>query len=103
MSPVIRRSSAGQANSTPNTSSGNAAPPQNGLGITVRPPITSSQLGISRSAPISQPMYQSGWAPFSDRYGWYGPHCQIGLIWTRPPSRNSTPATASNSPNERRA
>ena len=87
---MIRRSSAGHANSTPNTISGNSAPPQNGLGMTVRPAITSSKLGISRSAPISHPMYQSGCAPFSDRYGWYGPHCQIGLIWMRPPIRNRT-------------
>ena len=50
-----------------NTNSGKAAPPQSGLGMMVCPAITGSQLGIRRSAPISQPMYQSGWAPFSDR------------------------------------
>ena len=30
-------------------------------------PIASSQFGISRKAPINHPMYQSGWAPFSER------------------------------------
>ena len=64
---MILRSSAGHANITANTTSGNSAPPQNGLGMIVWLPIAGSKFGISRSAPISQPMYQSGWAPFSDR------------------------------------
>ena len=97
-SPVNRRSSAGPQNITPKTTSGKSAPPQNGLGISVWLPIAGSKLGISRSAPISQPMYQSGCAPFSDRYGWYGPHCQIGLIWISPPMRNRTAATAEQQP-----
>ena len=57
-----------------------------------------SKLGIRRNAPISQPRYQSGCAPFVPEATWYGPHCQIGLIWTSPPSRKRTPATASASP-----
>ena len=64
-----RRSIAGHANITPNTTSGKSAPPQKGFGTIVWLPIAGSQLGIRRSAPISQPMYQSGWAPFSDKYG----------------------------------
>ncbi len=47
--------------------SGNSTPPQNGLGTIVWPPIVGSQFGIIRSAPINQPRYQSGWAPFSPR------------------------------------
>ena len=53
----------GQAYSTPKTTSGNSRPPQNGLGTRCRPPIATSPPGTSRSAPISQPRYQSGWAP----------------------------------------
>ena len=41
--------------------------PRTGWGSACAPPIAGSKLGIRRSAPISQPMYQSGWAPFSDR------------------------------------
>src|SRR5215208_4091153 len=88
---------------TANTTSGNSAPPQNGFGTNVNPFVWGSNGGISRNAPISQPRYQSGCAPFVDIHGWYGPHSQIGLIWTRPPSRNSTPATAASSDSERSA
>lgn len=37
--------------------------------MSVQLPIAGSQLGIRRKAPISQPMYQPGWAPFSERQG----------------------------------
>ena len=62
-SPVTRRSSHGQASRAANTTSGKSAPPQNGLGTRVRLPISTSKWGTRRSAPISQPRYQSGWAP----------------------------------------
>ena len=52
---------------------------------------------------MSQPRYQSGCAPLVDDATWNGPHNQIGLISTRPPSRNSTAATAKASPSERGA
>ena len=52
---------------------GKRTPPKNGLGMIVRPPIIGSKSGISRSAPISQPMYQSGWAPLVPMPGLVGP------------------------------
>ena len=38
-----------------------------------RPPIWMSQPGIMRTAPSSQPMYQSGWAAVVASHGRYGP------------------------------
>ena len=43
-------------------------------------------------------MYQSGCEPADTCAGLYGPHSQIGLIWTRPPSAAQTPKTMKNSP-----
>ena len=61
--------------------------PRTGSATTVQSPITTSNPRHSRSAPISQPRYQSGCAPFvAVRRRRTGPHSQIGLIWTRPPS-----------------
>ena len=54
-------------------------------------------------APISQPRYQSGCAPLVEDARWYGPHSQIGLICTSPPSRNRMPAVPSISASERGA
>ena len=53
--------------STLKTTPGKAMPPQNGLGTSVRPKTWISSGGMSRSAPMSQPRYQSGWAPLVAR------------------------------------
>ena len=65
--------------------------PRTGSARACSSPIVRSKPGTSRSAPISQPRYQSGCAPFVESPTWYGPQSQIGLICTRPPSRKSTP------------
>ena len=43
-------------------------------------------------------MYQSGCDAADTWAGLYGPHSQIGLIWTRPPSAAMTPKTTKNRP-----
>ena len=60
------------------TTSGNAAPPQKAFGTSVYFPIVMSKWGTSRSAPISQPRYQSGCAPFVAEATWYGPQSRSG-------------------------
>src|ERR687888_420981 len=86
-SPVRRRSIQGQEASTASTTSGNSAPPQNGLGTIVASPIVTSKPGTKRRPPINQPRYQSGWAPLVPSQVSYGPHSQIGLIWTSAPKQ----------------
>ncbi len=55
-----------------NVMPGSRTPGKNGLGIS-NPPMRSSHGGISRSAPSSQPMYQSGCEPALTAAGWNGP------------------------------
>ena len=100
LSRVSLRSANGHSPSTVNTSVGNRRPPHNGLGTSVYFPIVKSNPGTSRIAPISQPRYQSGCAPFVERPTSYGPHSQIGLIWTSPPRRNRTAAVPTISPSD---
>ena len=85
------------------TISGKALRPRTGSARACSCRSTTSKPGTSRSAPINQPRYQSGCAPFVADQVWYGPHSQIGLICTSPPSRKSTPAVASMRPSERGA
>ena len=93
----------GHAYSTAEHDRGNRTPAEERVGDDVCRRSADSKFGISRSAPISQPRYQSGCAPFVAGQGSYGPHCQIGLIWTSPPSSTSTAATAASQPSERSA
>ena len=56
----------------PKMIAGATIPGRNGLGI-VTPRMVGSQFGPSRSAPSSQPTYQSGWAGEAAADGTYGP------------------------------
>src|SRR2546421_12746534 len=80
-----------------NTIAGNSTAGKNGSG-TSWPNTRISQLGNSRSAPSSHPTYQSGCAPPDTTCALYGPYSHTGLIWNRPPMKDSTAAMAKNSP-----
>ena len=60
-----------------------------------RPPIWMSQPGIMRTAPSSQPMYQSGCAAVVASQGRYGPQSHTGLICTKAANAAQTPPTIS--------
>src|ERR1700760_260769 len=91
-SPVNLLSSAGQAYMTPNTTSGNSAPPKNGLGMTVRPPITSSQLGaVLRQVRVVRAPLPDGIdldeAAHQKQHGGHGEHEAQGPQRVRRPHR----------------
>ena len=76
---------------------GSSTPGKNGLGIS-KPKARISQPGMRRSAPSSQPMYQSGCEAELTSAGSNGPYSQIGLICARPPSAASTRRGRKNRP-----
>ena len=57
-----------------------------------------STLGIMRSAPSSQPMYQSGCEPAVIWVGVYGPNIHTGLIVAIAPSSTVMPKTTKKKP-----
>ena len=75
-------------------------PGTNTAGIVI-PRITGSNGGKIRSAPSSQPTYQSGWAGELTTDASNGPYSQIGLTWTRPPISAMIAAVRKNSPVDR--
>src|SRR6187397_2326168 len=78
---------------------GTTTPGMNGDGI-VTPRIVGSNGGEIRSAPSSQPTYQSGWAGELTTVASNGPYTQMGLTWTRPPITETNAAVRKNSPVE---
>jgi hypothetical protein len=74
----------------------------NGEGIVI-PRIVGSKDGKIRSAPSSQPTYQSGWAGELTTAASNGPNSQTGLIWKRRPSSATIAAVRKNRPLDRNA
>src|SRR4051812_35959247 len=66
--------------------------------LTVMPSRCDSTPGISRTAPSSQAMYQSGCEPAVTSAGLYGPYSQTGLICSSAPITASTPKTTKKNP-----
>ena len=77
-------------------------PGMNGEGIVI-PRIVGSKDGKIRSAPSSQPTYQSGWAGELTTAASNGPNSHTGLIWKRAPSSATIAAVRKNRPLERKA
>src|SRR3954447_26457461 len=71
---------------------------QNSAGMWYLLPKLMTHGGKSRVEPSRNPMYQSGCEAADTCAGLYGPHSQIGLICTRPPSRAQTPKTTHTRP-----
>ena len=69
---MTRASRNGHAYSSPNVSPASRTPGKNGLGIS-NPKARISHPGMMRSAPSSQPMYQSGWLAADTSDGSNGP------------------------------
>ena len=94
---MTRASRNGQAYSSANVTPASRTPGKKGLGIS-KPKARISQPGMIRSAPSSQPMYQSGWLAVDTSAGSNGPYTQMGLIWNTPPRNASTPEVRKNNP-----
>src|SRR3954462_14820953 len=60
--------------------------------------VNSKNPGVMRTAPSSQPMYQSGCDPAVTGEGSYDPYIQIGLIVKSAPIRAVTPNTMKKNP-----
>src|SRR3954471_23261859 len=92
----------GQTATRVNRAPGINTPGMNADGIVI-PRIVGSKGGKMRSAPSSQPTYQSGCEGDETGDGSNGPSAQTGLIWTTPPIAATTAAVRKNSPPETNA
>ena len=66
--------------------------------LRVCPRILDSQFGVRRTAPSSQPMYQSGCEPAVTCDGVYGPYSQTGLMVTSAEISTVMPNTTKKKP-----
>ena len=82
----------------PNSSPISATPGMKTFIENVHPRMVHSHAGMIRSAPSSQPMYQSGWDPAVTWEGSYGPKFHTGLIWNSALIRAVTPKTMKKKP-----
>src|SRR3954454_9192281 len=89
----------GHAYKSRNVSAGTTTPGQNTSGI-VWFQICTRHAGKTRSAPSSQPIYQSGCAAVVTALGRYGPYNHSGLICARPPRAAVTATTPANRPTD---
>src|SRR4051812_34838588 len=92
----------GQTATRVNRAPGISTPGMNADGIVI-PRIVGSIGGKIRSAPSSQPTYQSGCDGDETSDGSNGPYAQIGLICTSPPIAATTAAVRKNRPPETNA